>query len=65
MTDGYIVRLEPGVWLCPEEDDSMGRTLQRKWAAVYPTKGEAQSALAAARRHRALRGAVIEKASDR
>lgn len=61
MTGGYIVRLEPGVWLCPEDDDSMGRTLQRRWAAVYPSEGEAQSALAAARRHRAFQGAVIER----
>lgn len=64
QSDGYIVRLEPGVWLCPEEEDDMGRTLQRKWAAVYPSEGEAQSALAAARRHRAFQEAVIERVGD-
>lgn len=56
---GYVVELEPGVYLCDEVQGDPGRTLKVGSASVYKSNAKAQTALAKAQRFRAFAGAYL------
>ena len=61
MPRGFVVELEPGVWLAEWSGDP-GRTCDRRNAKVYVTEVEAIRGKARARRMRPFRNAKIEAA---
>jgi hypothetical protein len=60
---GYIVELEPGVWLAEWSGDP-GRTLERASAKVYPSEVAAINGKARASRYRKFWGAKVIKVDD-
>lgn len=59
--NGYIVELEPGVWLA-EGDGDPPRTLRRENAKIHPTKTAAGESLYSVRDYRKFKSAKIEAA---
>lgn len=56
---GFIVKLEPSVWLAPWDGDP-GRTLVRSAAKVFHSEADATTALSAARTYRPFQYAVVQ-----